>query len=134
MVIGGISALNSTAAVFNPVPVARPSSHGSNAATAVEPVPKMNSIANQAPLASSPANAPARESSGGRPAAGSSAAKETQVTSYSTSVAGQQYWGSVEKNGGDYTASVPNLAGATVEGLSEQAAEDNLNTRINEIV
>jgi len=142
MLIGGISSMSSTAAVFNPVLVPRPSSDASKTATAVEPAPKMISIANQATLASSGANAPAGGSSGGRPAAGgspasaagSSAAEQSQVSSYSMSVAGQQYWGSVEKSGGDYTASVPNLAGATAAGLSEQAAENNLNTRIDELV
>jgi predicted RNase H-like HicB family nuclease len=71
---------------------------------------------------------------GGASATGSSVAEETQDFSYSTSVAGQQYWGSVDRSGGEYTASVPNLAGATAAGLSEQEAENNLNTRIDELV
>jgi hypothetical protein len=130
MQIGGISAIHSTPTVFNPVLVAMPSSDAPNSATAVEPAPKRNSIANQPTSPSSSADVPVRGSSGGRPvaggnaasAAGSSAQEETQVTSYSTSVAGQQYWGSVEKSG------------ATAAGLSEQAAENNLNTRIDELV
>jgi hypothetical protein len=57
-----------------------------------------------------------------------------QDSSYSTSVAGQQYWGSVDRAGGDYTATVPNLAGATASGSSQQSAEDHLNARIDELV
>ena len=58
----------------------------------------------------------------------------SQESSYSTSVAGQQFWGSVDRAGVDYTATVPNLAGATASGSSQQSAEDNLNARIDELV
>jgi hypothetical protein len=57
-----------------------------------------------------------------------------QDSSFSTSVAGQQFWGSVDRAGGDYTATVPNLAGATASGSSQQSAEDHLNARIDELV
>ena len=67
-------------------------------------------------------------------ATGSKVVQPAQDSSYSTSVAGQQYWGSVERAGGDYTATVPNLAGATASGSSQQSAEDNLNARIDELV
>jgi len=56
------------------------------------------------------------------------------VSGYSTSVAGKQYSGSVEESGGQYTASVPSLAGATASGSSIDAAENNLNNRIDELV
>jgi predicted RNase H-like HicB family nuclease len=49
-------------------------------------------------------------------------------------VGGKQYTGSVEESDGEYTASVPNLAGATATGSSEQAAENNLAARIDELV
>ena len=65
---------------------------------------------------------------------GSKAVQPAQDSSYSTSVGGQQYWGSVDRAGGDYTATVPNLAGATASGSSQQSAEDNLNARIDELV
>jgi predicted RNase H-like HicB family nuclease len=55
-------------------------------------------------------------------------------TSYSTTVAGKQYSGSVEESDGEYTASVSSLAGATASGSSVTAAENNLNNRINELV
>jgi predicted RNase H-like HicB family nuclease len=56
------------------------------------------------------------------------------VASYSTTVAGKQYSGSVQESDGEYTASVSTLAGATASGSSIQAAENNLTTRIDEIV
>ncbi|MGC9159663.1 MAG: hypothetical protein ACP5FH_11810 [Terracidiphilus sp.] len=59
---------------------------------------------------------------------------ETLVSGYSTTVNGTQYIGSVEESGGVYTASVPNLAGATATGSSLEAAENSLSLRINELV
>jgi len=56
------------------------------------------------------------------------------VSSYSTTVAGKQYSGSVENSGGQYTASVPGLAGASASGSTMQAAEDALTLRIDELV
>lgn len=56
---------------------------------------------------------------------------ESLVSSYSTTVAGTHYSGSVEESGGEYTASVANLAGATASGSSVQAAENNLTVRID---
>jgi predicted RNase H-like HicB family nuclease len=58
---------------------------------------------------------------------------ETLVSSYSTTVAGTHYSGSVEESGGEYTASVATLAGATASGSSIEAAENNLNARIDEL-
>jgi predicted RNase H-like HicB family nuclease len=49
-------------------------------------------------------------------------------------VSGVQYSGSVEQSGGQYTASVPSLAGASASGSTMQAAEDNLSARIDELV
>jgi predicted RNase H-like HicB family nuclease len=65
---------------------------------------------------------------------GASAEEETMVSDYSTTVAGTQYSGSVEESGREYTASVPNLAGATATGSSIEAAENNLDNRIDELV
>jgi hypothetical protein len=56
------------------------------------------------------------------------------VSSYSTTVAGKQYSGSVEDSGGQYTASVSGLAGASASGSSAQAAENALTLRIDELV
>jgi hypothetical protein len=57
-----------------------------------------------------------------------------QATSFSTTVAGKQYSGSVNQSNGQYTASIPGLAGASASASSMQAAEDALTLRINEIV
>jgi hypothetical protein len=56
------------------------------------------------------------------------------VSSYSTTVAGKQYSGSVEDSGGQYTASVSGLAGASASASSMQAAENALTLRIDELV
>jgi predicted RNase H-like HicB family nuclease len=56
------------------------------------------------------------------------------IGSYSTTVAGQQYAGTVEESNGVYTVSVPNVPGATATGNSEIAAENNLDNVIDEIV
>jgi hypothetical protein len=47
-------------------------------------------------------------------------------TSYSTTVAGKSYAGTVQKVGGTYVASVPLPPGASASGSSVQSAENNL--------
>jgi len=49
-------------------------------------------------------------------------------------VGGTQYAGSVEEQDGSYVASVPSVSGATATGASMIDAEDNLTTRIDELV
>jgi predicted RNase H-like HicB family nuclease len=56
------------------------------------------------------------------------------VSSYSTTVNGTRYSGSVEQSGSEYTASVASLPGATATGTSLEAAENNLSARIDELV
>jgi predicted RNase H-like HicB family nuclease len=55
---------------------------------------------------------------------------------YSTTVGGQQYAGTIEQSNGEYTVSVPNIPGpgANASGTSEMAAENNLDTVIDELV
>jgi hypothetical protein len=55
-------------------------------------------------------------------------------TSFSTTVNGKSYSGSVSYSDGEYVASDPDLAGASATGSSEIAAENNLATRIDELV
>jgi predicted RNase H-like HicB family nuclease len=57
-----------------------------------------------------------------------------QATSFSTTVAGKQYSGSVNQSNGQYTASIPGLAGASASGSSISAAENALYIRIDELV
>jgi len=53
--------------------------------------------------------------------------------SYSTSVAGKSYSGSVEESGGTYTASVPGQPGASANGSSVQSAENNLDAVLDSL-
>jgi hypothetical protein len=57
-----------------------------------------------------------------------------QETSFSTTVAGKHYSGSVQQSDGEYVASVAGLSGASGSGSSATAAENNLTIRINEVV
>jgi hypothetical protein len=135
MLIGSLSTTSSTPAVLNPSLAAKPSSAASAAPAAPGP-------SSTAPSAAAPAttSSPARPaSSGGSHGGGGAAASSTSAilevaTSYSTTVGGTQYSGTVEESGGQYTASVPNLQGATATGSTEQAAENNLDARIDELV
>lgn len=56
------------------------------------------------------------------------------AASYSTHVGGKSYAGSVSEINGVYTVAVPNVPGAHATGSSIQAAENNLNMRIDELV
>ena len=58
----------------------------------------------------------------------------TLAASYSTTVGGKNYSGSVTESGGTYTASVGNLPGVSASGSSVQSAEDNLVLRIDALV
>jgi hypothetical protein len=57
----------------------------------------------------------------------SSSLVTTLAASYSTTVAGKSYSGSVEESDGTYLASVPNVPGASASGSSVESAENNLN-------
>jgi hypothetical protein len=64
----------------------------------------------------------------------SAASQLISETSFSTTVNGKSYSGDVTYSNGEYVASDPGLAGAEATGSSVMAAENNLATRINEIV
>jgi len=57
----------------------------------------------------------------------------TVAASYSVTVAGKNYPGSVEKSGGVYIASVLNPPGASASGSSVESAENNLNLKLDAI-
>lgn len=82
--------------------------------------------------ASSPAKSPASAASA--PAISAQAQNNLMAAAYSTSVGGKTYSGSVSETGGVYEVSVPNMPGAHASGSSIQAAENNLNMRIDELV
>ena len=66
--------------------------------------------------------------------AASTVKKLMSNTTFSTIVNGKSYSGSVSYSDGEYVASDPGLAGAEAIGSSELAAENNLATRIDELV
>lgn len=141
MQIGSISTISQTATVLNPVMVGKPSvasSSGSQpGATALPAVAKPSQGTSSSGATPASSAAPAKSShahSAQAQSGGASAQEASLVTGYSTTVAGKQYSGSVEEADGEYTASVQNLAGATASGSSIQAAENNLNARIDELV
>ncbi len=139
MMIGGVSPVTSTMTAFHPVLVAKAMPGAPDGVTALT-APVMRSLSESlTAIASTPApiraSAPDRITAGATPASADAGSIADEVVSaYSTSVGGKQYSGSVEESGGEYSAWVPNLARATVTGPSEQAAENNLYARINELV
>jgi len=137
----GVSTLSLSATTPNPVLISglspRPAAGAAVSAAPANASPGTSAPASTSSHVSAPANAvPRRESlaGGGRASENSSTIAEEIATSFSTTVGGKQYTGSVEESDGEYTASVPNLAGATATGSSEQAAENNLAARIDELV
>jgi hypothetical protein len=141
MMIGGVSSVSSTMTMLNPVVFAKPSPGASIGAAPATASAKVSSNASASTPASSGASASTRAaSSAGAHGGGASASAagrntaEEMVSGFSTTVGGTPYFGSVEESGAEYTASVPNLAGATASGSSEQAAENDLDARIDELV
>jgi predicted RNase H-like HicB family nuclease len=141
MAFGSLLITNPTPTVLNPFLTARPSPTPGNTAAA----PATQSTPSPDQSAAAPSSAPARSAraggahgggdGGSAPAAAANTATLLETaTVYTTTVAGKQYSGSVVESDGEYTASVPNLAGASATGATEQAAENNLNSRLDELV
>jgi len=139
MQLGGVTSFPQTTQLLNPVQAAR------QVSTAVTALPAVQSSANTASTsaAAAPASAPPSQPAP-RPAAhaatapaasaAATAAALASATAYTTTVGGTQYSGSVQQTDGEYVASIPNLPGATATGSSLQAAENNLDARIDELV
>jgi len=111
-------------------PATPPASSTRPAQSAAAPAssPKSAAPASSAPAAASAA--PAAVPHGG--GAGSSASQNLITTTYSTTVAGKSYSGSIQQEPvGGYIASVPDLPGASASGSSLEAAENNLGTIID---
>ncbi len=138
MQIIGFSGTDSNPQVLNPILFGKP------ATTAVTAVRPEATAQPSAPPANAAPAVPATNvrrttqthgaSAAGGGAAAAAAVTEMQVSSYSTMVNGTQYSGSIVESGGQYTASVPNLPGATATGTSITAAENSLDLRIDELV
>jgi len=133
MALSGISPIANTGqglVALNPPAAVSPSSTRPVAAVASSaPV----ATANPAPLAraSAPAPKPAAFRGGGG-GSSSGAAQQLITDTYTTTVGGKSYTGSVQQQpGGGYIASIPNLPGATATGASLQAAENNLGAIID---
>jgi hypothetical protein len=67
-------------------------------------------------------------------ATSTASAVEQMMGVYSTTVAGQQYAGTVEESNGVYTVSVQSIPYATATGANAMAAENNLDSVIDELV
>lgn len=130
---------------FNPVvstlPKRQPASDSSatasgSSSSAVSTTSSSTATSSSSSVKASASSGHAHAGGGGSGAATASAASEveTLVGSYSATVAGTQYAGSVEEENGTYTASVPNVSGATATGATMMEAESNLTIRIDELV
>lgn len=124
-------------------PVARTQPRAQTAAAASAATPPSSSPAAPSAASSSASGAAAsssgghvRRGGGGGPESSASAASEVETLAgtYSTTIAGTQYAGSVEEENGSYVASVPNVSGATATGATMLEAENNLTIRIDELV
>ena len=143
MLIAAISS-SSAPVLLNPVLTGRTRIHeigplpsttsGYSAAVAPAPANSSNTNASSSTPHSGGARAHGGSGGGGGAAANAASEVETLVGSYSTTVGGTQYAGSVEEQNGSYVASVPSLSGATATGATLIEAENNLTIRIDELV
>jgi hypothetical protein len=62
------------------------------------------------------------------------AQEATLAAVFSTTAGGKNYSADVEQSGGEYTATVTGLPGASASGSSAMAAEENLDNRIDMLV
>ena len=138
---------------INSVSVALPSAVSNSSSTAPKPAKPAAAPAPQAASAASPpaaqatpaapaprATSSAKSATGAAPVqpaapqAASAAAASLLSQTYSTTVGGKSYSGSVEQSGGQYVVSIPNVPGATASGSSAQAAENALTLKIDILV
>jgi hypothetical protein len=137
MQIGSISSIAPVASAFNPVLAAAQASTKSlppiASAAPAPPPPADSQLTAQAPPAVRPVPQTHIEQAQ-VVAAAANAQLESLVTTYSTTVGGTQYTGDVEQTGGEYSASIAGLVGASATGATIIGVENNLNLRISEIV
>ena len=136
------SLLGSPGRSFAPQPIARqPAVDATDTTAAASPAsaPSATTAAVPSAPATAARAAPGGGAHGGGGVAAASAATaaitvDALISGYSTTVGGKQYAASILETGGEYTASIANVPGATATGTTEQAAENNLNIRIDELV
>jgi len=97
---------------------------GSSPSAIASPLPSSTSLKTNQSAETSAAEVPIRASSSSRQMA-------FVTSSYSTTVAGKSFAGSIEESWGTFVASVPDPPGASASGSSVQAAENNLNVILN---
>jgi hypothetical protein len=83
------------------------------------------------PASSSSAATSAAPSASAQTSNLSGAKVSTLAVSYSATVAGESYAESVVKTGDTYVASIPSPPGGSASGSSVQAAENNLNIKLD---
>jgi hypothetical protein len=137
--ISSIAPIHSSASSI--APAQRPAGTGASAAAASAAdsagrvvSPSSPTATSHAAKAGAAARDPGRAGGGGGQGAGTAAAVQTLAAVYSTTVGGKSYSGSVTGGDGEYTASVPNLPGATASGPSVEAVEDSLSVVIDTLV
>lgn len=115
-----ISAISETASSSAQWSSTQPKSAPASFSTAVQQT---------APAPSAQSSAPARTASSAAQIQNALAGAQlgTVAASYSTTVAGKNYGGSVEESEGTYTASVPMPPGVSASGSSIESAENKLN-------
>jgi len=134
------SMLGSPGRTFAPQPIARQAAVDATDTTAgASPASAPSAVtaaAPSAPAARATAGGSAHDGGGVAAASAATAAitVDALISGYSTTVGGKQYAASILETGGEYTASIANVPGATATGTTEQAAENNLNIRIDELV
>jgi len=139
MLIGAVSSLNSPPASFHPVLAQSSASDANSAVTALPAVSKSSSassstVSSPAVVAAATKPSAAAQVSSSVAASSSALVIEELVSGYSTTVGKDTYSASVDLGDGEYTASIPNLVGATATASTEQTAETNLALRIDTLV
>jgi len=133
MQISGISKVAPSTSGRLPAPPQPKAAIPSSSATVPQPEPaaSFTSSASGSPIpvaasTSAPASARVSAYSVENQSSVTSSQAAALTTSYSTTVAGKNYSGSVQESEGTYVASIPNPPGASASGSSVQSAENNL--------
>ena len=135
MQIGAIQSISS----ITPTPVVQPTAAAANRSVTTASSPTTSpsapaSLSTTSRATGSGSGSTSHGSSQSQSTSNSEAGEASLAAVYSTTVDGTTYSGSVEESGGEYTASVANLPGASASGSSIQTAEDNLGSIIDTLV
>jgi hypothetical protein len=139
MTIGGVSSLISAPTAYHPILADALTSKSPSANAALKGLPPVSSTPSQGKLSANNADRHSTASSSAKAAAAAVPAAnpttdEELVSGYSATVGDDTYSASVDLGGGQYTASIANLIGATATATTEQSAETELSLRIDTLV